>query len=337
MTGWAPKVNGIEAHSVEIPIVPELTLALEGEIYVAIYVHVAGGGGSYTISNLKFIPRDIDPIVADTAPGSDAVLYKPPVKPGTAKSFDLDISDVTKFDVVYSAIGSTPVTPTFDDGAAIATFTGNGQRLNIKLSAEQTATLNSWVNNTIKVNVDAELLDDDDDEDTPITGDNFRYHIGDASFGGNWNTTSGVGASALANIIGDKTITFETSLDKENDGPVSGVKYYSNRPVNFIIQHQSGDGPTVIKINKITISVEVDSKAPDTFITSTGKQKVAVLEDDFVGFFGSAAKFEHSILTVNGSGGFWIGLPADVTASDTVTITYSAFSTDDAEIKVVRK
>ncbi|WP_461248928.1 hypothetical protein, partial [Treponema sp. R6D11] len=81
----------VQPQNVELRIDPTLTDALTGEVYVAIYVHVQNSGGSYTISNVKFVPKTVDSTVNATVAGPNAPEYVKPKVGG--QPFDFTIKE----------------------------------------------------------------------------------------------------------------------------------------------------------------------------------------------------------------------------------------------------
>jgi len=327
--GWTPNVNGVEPQDVEISIIPELTEALLGDVWVSIYVHA--NEGSYTVSDVKFIPGAVDPVVNPTVSGPNAPVYVKPPVPGVAKSFDLNIALANV--VTTSVYNGTGTATTGASGGVDVAFaaSSNGQRVVFALTPAQTAIINSRVDDRLEVNLQATVT-----TGLGTDGDKFRYHIGDATEGAGWNATNSPSEGVLSSIIGVKNLTFEADVDKTNNNK------YSSRPIHFILQHRDA-GAVAINVTAVTITVYVDDlgsgTAPATsYLEATGMQKVMNTEPDFVGTYGSGPhKIEHSILTVSGNGGFWIALPAGTTSSDTVTVTYAAILTEGTEFKLIKK
>jgi len=318
-------VNGENLLQVTLPIVKGSYYI--GEVWFAIYVHA--NTGKYTISDFQLVAGEYTGAPVATGDKTDAPSLPVVVVPGAAKSFDLNLMN---FGTVSGVSGGVATPADAGSGAINVAFTASGERLIIVLTDEQYGIVNSRVDNRVIMNLDAEIVSGDQDAEGNYTSDNFRYHIGNAAEGGQWNTTNpGIGDGALASIIGvkdDKQLNEDSKLNNA---------IYSSRPVHFILQHRSG-GNITIKISKITITVYVGDNAPDAFLNATGLQKVAQADPDIVSVFGGGThSFDHSVLTVNGNGGFAVTLPADVTASDTVTITYSAYLATGTELKLVRK
>jgi hypothetical protein len=315
--GWTPTVHGIEDVHVELPIIGDLA-EMSGEIIFAIYVHVIAGGGSYTVSNVKFIPKDVDSEVNDTIRGPDPVTYKKPQAPGVDKSFNLNIDMAhVVTEGVYSGVG-TPSAG--EEGGVDCEFEegSSGKRLVFALTEEQIAIVQSRVNGTFKVDLTATIVDG--------TGDAFRYHIGDIEESGGWNAIASPAEGALASITGEKLLAEDgAGTEKDNNGK------YSSRPKYFIIQHRTA-GAVTINVTSVKITVQVDAKAPDAFLEATGKQKVLVADEDFIGFYGSGNHKEvHSVITVAGNGGFWIAFPEGATAADTIVVKYVCYAADDED------
>ena len=312
----APTVNGLDKVKIQLPILKKTYLG--GEVWFAIYVH--SNGGSYTISNFKL---GGDPAYVNPAPGTAAPDEPPVIVPGVAKSFDLDLTNV----IATSPIGTPLATVSAaGSGAANVVFTANDQRAIFGLTAAQYGIINSRVDNRVTINVDAVIVTNGDP-----SGDQFRYHIGDASAGGNWNTTNpGVGNGSLAEIIGAKDIQLNED-SKQNDN------VYSSRPKHFILQHRNANGIT-IKINRVTITVYVEESAPDAYLNANAKEKASAADDDFIGFYGDGTHSQNNnIMTIKGHGGFWVALPASVTAGDSVDITYVYYLSEGTGGQFTRK
>ena len=296
----SPSVNGLEKVKIQLPIKKKGMLG--GPIWFAIYVHANGGG--YTITNFKL---GGDPSYTNPGPGTAAPDEPPVIVPGEAKSFDLDLTNI----VTTSAIGTPLASVTASGSAANVAFTASDQRVVFGLTEAQYGIINSRVDNRVTINVDAEIVTNGDP-----SGDQFRYHIGDASAGGNWNTTNpGVNNTDLAGLIGAKDLQLNED-SKENDN------VYSSRPKHFILQHRNANAIT-IKINRVTITVYVEESAPDAYLEANAKEKEASADADFIGFYGDGThSIKNNIMTIKGHGGFYVALPNSVTASDSVDITY---------------
>jgi len=327
--GWTPNLNGVQPQDVELPIIDELA-DLDGVIWVAIYAHVAANGGSYTVSNVKFIPKAVDSTVNDTTPGPDAPVYQKPEAEGIAKTFSLTITaDNVVTDGLYNNLGIEGTDNV--SGGVDASFPAdsNDKRLVFALTPAQQAIIQSRVNSNLKVNLTGTATT------AGSSGDSFRYYICDATQGGNWNATGTPDQGTLASINGEKPLTINT--EKTNGTPA----VYSSRPKHFMIRHSASDAVD-INITSITITVYVDdingSAPANTYLEATGIQKTAVEDPEPYGIYGSGSHaIDHSVIKVSGNGGFWVKLPDGVTASDTVTITYAAILTSGTSFDIITK
>jgi len=133
----------------------------------------------------------------------------------------------------YDDGSGDPIKPTVTDGALVNYKDKDGN----VVAAEDYADLDPFMSNT--------------------SGNVFRYHLGDASTGSNWNATSGPGPSTLANI---KNATFAWQGARDN-------------PFYFILQHgnySGGYSENPSSSNEITIkikSIVIGEDAPEQAVT----------------------------------------------------------------------
>jgi len=81
-------------------------------------------------------------------------------------------------------------------------YTQNNQRVNFKFTAAQAAMIFA-AETSVEVDIQGTVTDGADG-----AGNKFRYHIGDATVGANWNGTGSPAEGTLASIIGPQTLTF---------------------------------------------------------------------------------------------------------------------------------
>ena len=168
----------------------------------------------------------------------DYPIYKIPAATGDA--FYLDLNDWKTVSTSEGGINATPVTGDLTANDLTVSFTENGQRLNIGLTAAQITALTTASDVTITIFGTA----------TPGTT-NFRYHLGDPSLGSGWPATSGSGDAAISTFISaDGTDKAQTISD------ASKLKH-------FILQ-QRVDTTTSVTITKILIEyVSLAEVLPD--------------------------------------------------------------------------
>jgi hypothetical protein len=297
----APLVNGNGDLTITLPI----SSAFMGEVWFAIYVHGASGAGTYTIKDFYF-GGSSSALLVSPANNPDAPVEVIVEPDGEAYSFDLDLSQF----VTSSGVSGGAVTPTITAGVLSANFTANDQRLIIALTAQQYAAVNSRINSKVDIEIEGEVKTDGDP-----SGDLFRYHIGDASSGGNWNDTSGAGNA-----------TFEAILTSNQ---TFGGERSSSYPKHFILQHRNVNAVT-IEISKINITVYLADNTPAFFRDATGITAVGVYGD-------ATNKYAHTIITSKGNGGFSVDFPAGFTRFDEISIQYACMLMDGTEVKFVSK
>jgi len=127
-------------------------------------------------------------------------------------------------------IEGTPVTGTLEADKLTVNFTLNNQRLNIKLSAAQIALIQATQapGGYFKIQVSG----------AADPNNNFRYHLGDASLGGNWNATSTDTSGTFTANTAEKTMAWQ---DVTRDLP------------HFILQHRSAT-ECEVEINWIKVT-----------------------------------------------------------------------------------
>jgi hypothetical protein len=198
------------------------------------------------------------------------------------KEFTVSIIDVITYEVPAGGIGFFYVdlndwrttSPTgVHDNAAVLTdsktdthnisvkFTLEQQRVNFGFTDAQIAILKALGAGSVDIEIDGEV--------TAGTGDQFRYHLGDATAGGSWNSTGAAGGNAALSTILTATLTLGQNADKD--------------PGYFILQHRVGDEVTIeIRSIKITfgpetISVDVDGTPQDVEVNGTGSNVPPIL------------------------------------------------------------
>jgi len=314
--GWAPTVNGITEHTVTIPINAILATALEGNVWVAVYAHVEANGGAYTISDVQFIPRDIDNDPQNTTRGPDAPVYVKPLPPGQPFDFFVDLSDWK--DVGGALNGNDNCTVVPNSGADNATggfvagkltlpFTLERQRVNIKLTEEQIAAIEGRSRNDVTVEIIASI-----DSGTA----NFRYSIGDKVDNGGWNAFS-----VMPTITGNDT----SSKTYKADAVFSSKADDEGRLNYFIIQTMDGNAVTIVieSIHIYTTPYKV-TFTPDS-------------EDEVIGVGADVSDVianGYTVETTAGYGGgfayFKVSLPNKLSDYKKVKLTYTLTGDDGA-------
>jgi len=312
-----PNVGGDVEQLVKIPIVKGKDLT--GGVWFSIYVHAVKD--KYQITNLKFVVGEegtysVTPEATDPA----GTRPKPPEPDGVPYSFDLIVTKANSSDVgtTDGGLNATPVDITDETEGISAIFTENGQRLNIKLSADQLAILGTRVNSKIDVVIDGEV----DGDDAGGAADSFRYHLLDITKGGGWNATGAGGPGKFEDIL-ELTISF---ADGDSSKP---------NPNYFTIQHRA-NGTITLNIRKITLTTYL-ADAPAYFKSATGlKTGVGYYSNTGIDTGDSEFDSETGILTFK-SGGFYVALPDGFTETDTVVIQYAAFMVQGTQLDVIKK
>jgi hypothetical protein len=238
-----PAVKGknpaVPVH-VGMPIAADNAQDFTGVIWLSIYLHAADG--SYSVSDVELVPAaDFE---ADFPPPPSVAPPPPPPEefPDGAVTFDLDLSKNDTVGTTSVNGGTVPEeSKTLADGVLTATFTAGGERLILDLTDDQVAMLKTQKQgDKVYVFIDGEVTDG--------TGNEFRYHIGDASAGSAWNGTNGSndvvtggGYKPLADIA---FLELSFSANITQDGRLNSL----------IIQHNGTESVT-IAISKITIGV----------------------------------------------------------------------------------
>ena len=166
----------------------------------------------------------------------DYPIYIVPTATGDA--FYLDLNDWKTTTPESANINSTLPAGTLTADSLALTFTENNQRVNIGLTGAQIAALQN--SSDVKITVwgsggAAEV--------------NFRYHIGDATTGSDWNVTGGSGEKPFSELASAAGITTDASINADR---LDKIKH-------FILQHRKGEVTTNITINKVLF--EYESKA----------------------------------------------------------------------------
>jgi len=175
-------------------------------------------------------------------------------------------------------------------------FTLEQQRVNFGFTAAQKAILDTYATSTSN-SVTIEIVG----SVTGGTADSFRYHLGDATSGGNWNATSGSGDGTLATRL-TSTQTF------------SGNATSTGKPTHFILQHRA-DGAVTVEITSIKITyggVNIDvagTVQKVTVSTLPGKGTVELAGDD--GYTYTYAQTGSDINYGNGYAFFKLDLGTD--------------------------
>jgi len=178
---------------------------------VKVKATILGGRGN----NTDFVSSDF--IIDITSP----IPYIVPAS--GAGFFYVNLNDWATQTPEWANINSTvPLAVTAANKITVP-FTENNQRVNFGFTADQIAILQGLkdAGGSVDVKIVGTV--------TSGSGDSFRYHIGNALMGSNWNGTNGKGADTFANIL-TSTQTFTTNADT--------LGY-------FILQHRTADAATI--------------------------------------------------------------------------------------------
>jgi len=148
----------------------------DGETYKWVEVLYLYGGLTSKYGSAEFETSEVPPEVYEV-PAADA------------NSFYLNLNN---WKTVATAVQTTAVTGTIAADKLTVNFTVSDQRLNLKLSAAQTAILAALPANAPLV---VEIVGTAD----PDT--NFRYHIGDPTAGGSWNASGSFDAAPFSGVL----------------------------------------------------------------------------------------------------------------------------------------
>jgi hypothetical protein len=319
-----PDASVTEPYPIATPF--KLNKELSGEVWFSIFFYAGNDGGSYSVSDFKFVPfagfTQIDPPPPPVA--------EPPVPaniPDGFKKIELDLtvancSDVSGYGDANTGINTLPVL-SYADGALTAKFTKNLQRVNVKLSNTQKTTYNANPDATDRyIQIDCEIVGTDNES-------KFRYHVGIISTSSNFNETTGPGDFPLLKWKGDAGgIAVAPSTNKGIKLPkaVYGADVAVKPTADyFIFQYRDADiadGVTV-KIKSITIWVPGKPKGPTVDLSSAiaastiGKNNITVT--DITGGV--------KIVTTQGYQWAWsyfkVTLPSGKTVADYETLSYT--------------
>ena len=141
-------------------------------------------------------------------------------------------------------------------------FTENAQRINFQFTPAQfgllpthTVPSNPSMAQVIKIEIDGEVTVGKD-----TAGDKFRYHLGEATFGGAWNATGGKGDDKFASIL-----TAELKVENGNHGGLGDDTTKLAQPRFLILQHRDDAAATVV-----IKSIKVTYNSSPTFKVSVG-------------------------------------------------------------------
>ena len=167
----------------------------------------------------------------------DIIPTVPYVVPVAGKGyFYVDLNDWKT--IGHNSINAVrPVALTATDKITVD-FTQNNQRVNFGLSGNQVALLSA--STEFKTTIIGEVTSGDS---------SFRYHIGDATTGSDWNVSNGSGEKPFADFLDATTGTTTQTIDS---GRLAKIKH-------LILQHRSGNADTiVIKSIRIDYTLATD-------------------------------------------------------------------------------
>jgi len=210
-----------------------------------------------------------------------------------------------------------------DTGKITVPFTGgNNQRVNFKLTDAQRDLLMAIpAGNKVTVNINAAVVGT-----AGGSNDKFRYHIGNALSGSNWNATTTTVEGILSTITGAKELDFGGNKSNET------CKY-------LILQHRVDDNIT-IEITSIRITYGATAAAPSqiTVTFSDGNPKPGNNGTVVIASGGNGFTFTYGTVADSDYGNGIVRFKVDLGAAqlkdyEKVTFTWTGVSGDAASSK----